>query len=178
MPYLPRLHKRTLANTFTRLLQLIGGIAVCVYYGRILSAAARAGVYGDTKWIFATTVGAISGLSALVYMVWGLLLEFRAVAIMFAWDAVVTVLWVAVTGIFGKMYFGENPEMDEGIEKMKVAAGFDLANLLLWLGSAVYCGWVVFVADRKLLSEGRRKGQEGEFTGGGSGYMMRSRRTK
>lgn len=63
--------------------------------------------------------------------------------------------------------------MDEGIERMKVAVGFDLANMVLWIATASYCGYVVFVADRSLLFEGRQK-----FTGGGNedGEKARNRR--
>lgn len=159
---LPHIHTRTLLNFAIRLLQLIGGIAVCVYYGRILNAAVKANVYGDARWIFATTVGAISGATALAYMVWGALLEFRAVAILFAWDAAIVLSWIVCSGIFGNMYLRENAEMDQRIQDMKIAAGFDLANMLLWIASASYCGYVVFVADRKLLNEGRTKDQPGE----------------
>lgn len=160
--YIEDYHKRTIGNSIGRLLQLIGAICVCVYYGRYLNAANQANAYGDSKWIYATTVGAISGLTALAYLFWGLVLEFRAIAILFLWDAVIVVLWVVCSGIFGTMFLGENPEMDSGVMDMKVAAGFDLANMLLWIGSAGYCGWIVFVADRKLLAEGREKTQPGE----------------
>jgi hypothetical protein len=172
---LPSLHKRNTIHILYRLLQLTGALAVCVYYGRILSAASRAGVYTDAKWVFATTVGALSGATALAYIVWSLLLEFRAVAILFAWDVVIVLLWIVVSGIFGKMYLGENPEMDQGIQNMKVAAGFDLANMLLWGGSATYCGWVVFVAGRGLLNEGRVKRQPGQG-GGEEGMKMEETR--
>ena len=154
---LPEFHKRTLFNLFGRLCQLVGAIVVCVYYGRIVDKAVKNNVYGDSKWIYATTVGAISGLTALAYMLWSLVLEFRAIALLFVWDTIIVILWIVCSGIFGKMYLTENPEMDQGIQDMKIAAGFDLANMLLWIISASYCGWVVFVADRKLLCEGRAK---------------------
>jgi hypothetical protein len=110
----------------------------------------------------------LAGISALTYLVWTALLnEFRANAILFAWDLLIAILWVVTSGIFGSMYLTENPEMDQGIQDMKVAAGFDLANMFLWLGSAGYCGWVVFVADRRVLNEGRVKGGVGEESGVG-----------
>jgi hypothetical protein len=100
--------------------------------------------------------------------------EFRANAILFAWDLLLAILWIVTSGIFGSMYFSENPEMDEGIKDMKVAAGFDLANMFLWLISAGHCGWVVFVSDRRVLNEGRVKGDVGEE--GGVGMTERSAR--
>ncbi|ETN40201.1 uncharacterized protein HMPREF1541_04477 [Cyphellophora europaea CBS 101466] len=163
----PELHKRTWANLIGRLCQLVGAIVVCAYYGRILNRAMKEDVYSDSKWVYAVTVGAISGLTAFAYIVWGLLLEFRAIALLFAWDAVIVILWLVCSGIFGKMYLGENAEMDQGIQDMKIAAGFDLANMLLWIISASYCGWIIFVADRKLLSEGRAKPRPKEERAGG-----------
>jgi hypothetical protein len=120
--------------------------------------------------VFATTTGAVAGLTALAYIIWGLVLEFRAIALLFAWDVVVVVLWTAVSGIFGSMYLSENPEMDQEIMDMKTAAGFDLANMLLWIGSASYCGFVVIVADRKLLNEGRVKVEPSVEMGGSSSH--------
>lgn len=155
------LHKRTLLNLFARLCQLVCALVVCVYYGRVVNKAVKNNVYGDPKWLFAVTVGALSGLTALIYMVWSLVLEFRAIALLFAWDAILVIAWAACSGIFGKMYLSENPEMDDGIQKMKVAAYFNIVNMLLWLLSAGYCGWVVFIADRSLLLEGRKKDSPG-----------------
>lgn len=128
-------------------------------------------VYADSKWVFAVTVGAISGLTALAYMIWGIFLEFRAIALLFAWDAIIVLLWTVCSGIFGKMYLGENAEMDQGIQDMKVAAWFDLANLLFWVISASYCGYVVFVANRTLLTEGRKKDQGKGEDGGEMGSV-------
>lgn len=169
----PDLHKRSLANFIGRLFQLVGAITVCVLYGRILHKALENDVYGDPKWIFAVTVGAISGGTAVVYMVLGLFFEFRAFAVLFAWDTVNVILWIVCSGIFGKMYLTEKPEMDQGIAEMKTAAGFDLANMLLWMASASYGGYVLFVSKRDLLLEGRQK-----FTSKGeeSGEKARSTR--
>jgi hypothetical protein len=52
MPFsLPSYRKRSLLNIFGRLCQLIGAIAVCVYYGRVLHEAMRRDVYGDARWV-------------------------------------------------------------------------------------------------------------------------------
>lgn len=115
--------------------------------------------------IFATTVGALSGATALVYMIWGAALEFRTIAILFVWDLIIFVQWVILSGLFGYMYIGENAEMDDGIQKMKTACYFDIVNMVLWMASAGYCGWVVFVADRNALSEGKKKEASSEEAG-------------
>ena len=168
---LPDFHLRTVVNGCVRLCQLVGALVVCVYYGSILDKALKNNVYGDPKWIFATTVGGISGATALVYLLWNFFLEFRAFSVLFAWDTVVAILWIVCSGVFGNMYLKEKAEMDEGIKRMKVAEGFDLANMLLWMGTAAWCSWVVFVSRQDLLLEGRQK-----YTpkGGESGEKARS----
>lgn len=105
-------------------------------------------------------------------MIWGLMREYRALAPFFMWDVIIAVLWTVVSGIFGSMYLMENPEMDQGIADMKVAAWVDLGNLLLWILSASLCGWLVFVADRKVVppkGKGKKEGEEekGEAKGDG-----------
>ena len=62
-------------------------------------------------------------------------------------DAVLFILWIALFGIFAKMYLNENPEGDSGIERMKHAVYVDLVNMLLWFITAVY-GGVVFFMNR------------------------------
>lgn len=56
---------------------------------------------------------------------------------LFAWDAILFILWVAVFGLFGSMFIHENAEMDGGIQRMKSAVWIDLVNLLLWFISAI-----------------------------------------
>ena len=68
----------------------------------------------------------MAAISALILACTGFFSQFRAVALLFVWEWILVILWAAVAGIFGNMYFNENPEMDEGIERMKTAAGFDL----------------------------------------------------
>lgn len=68
-----------------------------------------------------------------------------------AWDVVLFILWVAVFGLFGKMYIHEKAEMDSGIQRMKNAVWIDLVNMLLWFISPVFG----FVGREKSLHTGR-----------------------
>ena len=51
-----------------------------------------------------------------------------------------SILWIALFGVFGKLFIKENPEGDGGITRMKHAVWVDLVNALLWLFTAIYGG--------------------------------------
>jgi hypothetical protein len=48
---LPKYRKRTWINLFSRLLQLVGAIIVCAYYGKYLDRARKQDKYADAKWV-------------------------------------------------------------------------------------------------------------------------------
>lgn len=73
----------------------------------------------------------------------------------FAWDLILLILWAAVAGVFGSMYLHENPEMDTGVQRMKVAVGFDLASLILWFITGVMSAILYFTSGRRSLHTGR-----------------------
>ena len=107
--------------------------------------------------MYAVVTASMALITSFVYFVCGFIFEFGAIAIMAAWDGILTILWVAVVGIFCSMYLSENPEMDQGIKDMKIAAGFDLANFLLWLFTACIGVWRFFISDGSLLHTGRTR---------------------
>lgn len=113
--------------------QFVLAITVCGLYGVDLHRAAKAGVYTDSKWVFAEVVGGLSAVTALVLCV-PFILRFWAV---WAWNIVLFILWIALFGVFGKMYISENPEGNGGIQRMKNAVWVDLVNALLWLITAM-----------------------------------------
>lgn len=47
-----------------------------------------------------------------------------------------SILWVAVFGVFGKIYIHAKP-VNGGVKRMKNAVWVDLVNMLLWLVTAV-----------------------------------------
>ena len=109
-----------------------------------------------TLWqLYAVVVGSMALITSFLYFVCGLWFEFRAIAILGAWDCVLCILWAAVSIIFAKMYLNEKPEMDDKIKQMKVAAGFDIANTLLWLISGAVSISVFWISRGTLLHTGR-----------------------
>lgn len=164
----------TKAHFVVRLFQFVGALVVVGMYGTYLNRAVKADVYADGKWVresdshppevirliftlqvYAVVVGSVAAVSSLLFMLVAGLLHFDVVALFFAWDAVMVILWAALAGIFGSMYFGERTEMDDDIAKMKIAAGFDLANLILWLLTAVWSALVFFKSRRAGLHSGK-----------------------
>lgn len=78
-------------------------------------------------------VGSFSAITALIYMIPIVI----RVPLLFIWDTILFIFWIAVFGVFGNMYIHTDPQGDGGIQRMKNAVWIDLINALLWLGSAV-----------------------------------------
>jgi H+/Cl- antiporter ClcA len=87
--------------------------------------------------VFATIVGSLSAVTALIFMILPIIVSYMTVAILFAWDIALFVLWCAVFGLFGSMYIHENAEMDLGVQRMKNAVWIDLICLLLWFITSI-----------------------------------------
>ncbi len=98
-------------------------------------------------------------VTSFIYFVCGFFFEFRAFSVLAMWDGILTILWAAVAGIFGMLFINENPEMDNKIKRMKMAVGFDLANVILWLFTAAMGFWRFFIAKGSLMHEGRVRKQ-------------------
>jgi hypothetical protein len=100
---------------------------------------------------FATAIGVLSAVTAIVYAV--LLLVFSSFRVVFlvVWDVVLFILWVAVFGLFGKLYIHEKRGMDGGTQRMKNAVWIDLINMLLWFVSPIFG----FVGGNRSLHTGR-----------------------
>lgn len=58
-----------------------------------------------------------------------------------------SILWVAVFGVFGKLYVDEEPDR-LGIQRMRNAVWIDLINMLLWFISIVY-SLTMFIQNRR-----------------------------
>jgi H+/Cl- antiporter ClcA len=82
-------------------------------------------------------VGSLSAVTALIFMIIPLFISYTTVAILFAWDAILFILWCAVFGLFGSMYIHEKAEMDSGVQRMKNAVWVDLVCLLLWFITSI-----------------------------------------
>lgn len=95
------------------------------------------GLIGVRLQGFATAVGVLSAISALIYAILPLIISSFTTAILFGWDVVLFILWIALFGLFASMYINEDPRGDGGIQRMKNAVWIDLINMLLWFVSAI-----------------------------------------
>ncbi|MCJ1354397.1 MAG: hypothetical protein MMC33_004385 [Icmadophila ericetorum] len=139
-----------------RFLQLVLALTVCGLYGVDLNNARKAHVYADSKWVYAEVVGGFAAFTCIVYMIMVALGGVGRVRWGFGWDLILFILWIALFGVFGKLYIKTNAEGDAGIQRMKNAVWVDLINALLWLFSAV--GGAVaffFFGERRSLHTGR-----------------------
>lgn len=109
--------------------QFILAITVCALYGIDLDRARKAHVHADGRWVYAQVVGGLSALTAVLLCV-PFILRF---ALVWAWNLILFILWIALFGVFGKMYIHEDPEGNGDIQRMKNAVWVVLASALLWL---------------------------------------------
>ncbi|ETI23767.1 hypothetical protein G647_05573 [Cladophialophora carrionii CBS 160.54] len=139
-----------------RSFQLIDALVVIGMYGVDLNAAMKASKYADGKWVFAVTTGSLAAVTALIFSLASIAIQYRTVALLFAWDWTMAILFAVLSGIFGSMYLHENVEMESGIHRMKTAVGFDLAGLVLWTLTASFGTWWFF-SERRKSSDPRRE---------------------
>ncbi|QSZ37116.1 hypothetical protein DSL72_009209 [Monilinia vaccinii-corymbosi] len=149
-----------------RFLQCVLALTVIGLYGTDLHQAAREHKYMDGKWIYAITTASLSALTALLHLS-PLLHRIpipNLVLVLVLWDAILFILWIALFGLFGNMYIRERAEGDAGVQRMKNAVWVDLANALLWAGSAA--GMLLFASwggdpEKRTRWTGRGKGVSG-----------------
>jgi len=122
-----------IAFSILHFFQLILALTVCGLYGVDLHAANKQRKYSDGKWVYAEVVASLSAFTAVLYMIPFVM----KVPMLFVWDTILFILWVALFGLFGNMYIKANPQGDSGIQRMKNAVWVDLVNMLLWLISAL-----------------------------------------
>jgi H+/Cl- antiporter ClcA len=108
----------------------------------------------------------ISLVTALIYALTFTFFEYLVAIPLLAWDAIVTILWAAVLGVFGSMYINENPEMDAGIQRMKNAVYWDAANLALWAIGVIYLVVLYTSKSGKRMYEGKKRVNDQMGNGG------------
>jgi len=143
-----------IGHSIFRFIQLVLALAVCGLYGVDLHAANKQGKYSDGKWVYAEVVASLAAFTAVLYMIPFIM----RVPMLFVWDTILFILWIALFGLFGSMYIKEHAEGDSGVQRMKNAVWVDLVNALLWLISAV-CMVLYWVRHRNERSQftGRAK---------------------
>ncbi|CCF37660.1 hypothetical protein CH063_01736 [Colletotrichum higginsianum] len=88
-----------LAFSVLHFFQFVLAVTVCGLYAVDLNNARSHGDYTDGKWVFAVVVGTLSAVTALLYFI-PFVLRF---AIVWVWDAILFILWIAVFGLFGSV---------------------------------------------------------------------------
>jgi hypothetical protein len=122
--------KSSWVNLVLRSFQLIDALVVIGMYGVDLNAAMKASKYADGKWVsstdpksgaltsyppemvrvltcvkvFAVTTGSLAAVTALIFSLASIVIQYRTVALLFAWDWIITILFAVLSGIFGSMY--------------------------------------------------------------------------
>lgn len=110
------------------IVQFALAITVCGLYGVDLHRASQEHKYQDSKWVYAEVVGGLSAFTTILYLV-PFILRFWLV---WVWNLVLFILWIALFGVFGSMYIHEDAEGNSGVQRMKNAVWVDLASALLW----------------------------------------------
>ncbi|PGH31750.1 hypothetical protein GX50_05473 [[Emmonsia] crescens] len=136
----------TVVGCFIRFLQFVFGIAVIGLYAQDLVRQHNDGKPYDPKWTYATVLGTISSLSAIVYFTIPLVMP--ALSLLpsinlpsLVYDSIISILWLTLFGIFGKIYITKHaPEGDVDTIRMKHSVWVDLANLALWTATAAWAG--------------------------------------
>jgi len=128
----------TIPRAILRLLQFALALTVCGLYGTDIQNGNKEHQSADPKWLYAVVIGGLSVVTSLIYGI-----PLVKSYLFFGWDTILFVLWIAVFGIFGKMYLHEDPEGNAGVQRMKNAVWVDLVNVFLWLISAIY-GAILF----------------------------------
>ena len=98
--------------------------------------------------VFAIVVGSLSAFTSLLYFI-PFILRF---AVVWIWNTILFVLWIAAFGTFGAMYLNraEDAEAYPGTSNkvMKIAVYIDLVNAILWLGTAGYGCFRTFLGKK------------------------------
>lgn len=141
-----------------RTLQLLTTLVTLPLYASSLTSSSS-----SSSYIYALVCCILTLLTLLIYAI-----PKVACQKLFLWDFCIAVLWAALAGVFGIVYFdgGENgrdsAEWVEGQQgKMKVAVWFDLVGMVCWIITA---GWGC-VRCCKVRLQARRLRKEEKMTG-------------
>lgn len=143
-----------LLRLILRFFQFILALTVIGLYAVDLRKADKMDAYTDGKWVYAVVVGTLSAVTVLIYGI-----PFIKSYWAFGWDWLLFILWTALFGVFGSIFIGAKPTPEQhGQIRMKNAVWVDLANMLLWLITAVY-STVIWFRNRstRTLHTGRGK---------------------
>ncbi|KAI0912201.1 hypothetical protein F4824DRAFT_359144 [Ustulina deusta] len=134
--------------------QFVLALAVIGLYGTDLDRADREEAYSDGKWVYAIVVASLSAATAILFLIPSV----RRFPVAPVWSTILFGLWIALFGLFAKMYLHEDPEGNGDTQRMKNALWVDLANSILWVIGAL-AGAIYWVSYRRRNSRftGRAK---------------------
>ncbi|SPO03740.1 uncharacterized protein DNG_06423 [Cephalotrichum gorgonifer] len=112
---------------------IILAAVVAGLYGTDVGRGKRPDGFGDGRWVYAIVVACLSALTAALHLI-PMVLRFMLV---WVWDFVLFILWIALFGIFGKLYIHEPANGNGETKRMKAAVWIVLVNALLWLLAAL-----------------------------------------
>ncbi|KAK3311522.1 uncharacterized protein B0T15DRAFT_78855 [Chaetomium strumarium] len=115
--------------TLLHFFQFALAITVCALYGINLDRARKAGAHADGRWVYAEVVGGLSALTAILYCI-PFILRF---ALVWAWNLILFILWIALFGVFGRLYIHEDAGGNGDVQRMKNAVWVVLTSAILWL---------------------------------------------
>lgn len=160
-------HRRGPFGVFSRAtlrtLQFVFAIVIAALYGADLAHASKHHLPGQTEWIYAEVVVALSAITCAVHCF------FTIVHVAWvSWDAVLFVLWMAQVGVFGGIYIRQDSDIQQSyveatqsITRMRAAVWISLINLLLWLLTTIL-GVAWCIRTRKVTRRTDKEEQEQE----------------
>ncbi|KGO68946.1 hypothetical protein PITC_077750 [Penicillium italicum] len=151
-----------------RFLQVIFGLTVLGMYGRDVHHDHSEEHTWHSKWVYALITAFFATVTAAIHLILPFVMRKAKPGAgpgpalllpQFAWEFVVTVLWLTLFGIFGKMYIGVHPVESSSsktgtttittpsalgdaskVNRMRHAVWIDLLNLVFWVMTA---SWVL-----------------------------------
>lgn len=155
--------KVNFTNLILRILQLIFGVTAVAFYSIMYNSKLNKdsltnySTWLNGKLILSVVAGSISTITAVAFALIPALISYYYVAIAFIWDWIIFFIWCAVFGWFHATFRGYNtyPGPDRGdVVKLANFQWVDLANLLLWLATALM-SVACLLHDRRSLRFGR-----------------------
>ncbi|KAJ5360508.1 hypothetical protein N7517_009699 [Penicillium concentricum] len=148
-----------------RFLQFVFGLTVIGLYGKDVHHDHSDKHTWHSKWVYALITAFLATVTAAIHLILPFVMRKAKPGAgpgpalllpQFAWEFVVTVLWLTLFGIFGKMYIGVHPVEGSGakvdaattselgdaskINRMRHAVWIDIINLVFWVMTA---SWVL-----------------------------------
>ncbi|CAG8137902.1 unnamed protein product [Penicillium nalgiovense] len=143
-----------------RFLQFVFGLTVIGLYGKDVHHDHSEKHAWHSKWVYALVTAFLATVTAAIHLILPFVMRkaksgaAQLLLPQFVWEFAVTVLWLTLFGIFGKMYIGAHPvekgdKTDDAISalgdaskitRMRHAVYVDVVNLVFWVMSA---SWVL-----------------------------------